>query len=187
MKTRSGFVSNSSSTSFVVVCSPINNFEDINPNDLRGIYAYTTDSGYFFQECGNYFHISHEIYDFLKNHRDQIDDGCSLSYYRVYWMKDEGDGELITKKNLQAVINMMPEDVKISVENWDISCHATGDVTSLRECCFTQVPHVESEAVKYLDKKERLEAELKRMEKAAAKDTRLFREIIKAKDRKKVK
>jgi len=144
MKNRTGFVSNSSSSSYVVIFGSI--FDIAKENGDENIWAKGIDLG----EGRDVFELSPSMIAFLKKHILYCE--SNLELFRVYWMSDP-DQITFDKKTLQEIITKMPDNSDCRIEIMEMSHHPTDSVKSLRESYFPNVKDPQDEISK---KKEEL-------------------------------
>jgi hypothetical protein len=97
MKKRYCFVSNSSSSSFAILCQP-KRFEEI--KSLKNIYVI----GDYFEEGLDYFPLTKEIFNYLKKHKDdgtlKIELKMELEFFEVFAESGEDGDDEVQKSSL---------------------------------------------------------------------------------------
>lgn len=161
MKTRNGFVSNSSSSSFVVIGREMD-FCEVHKKDLDGVYCYGMDCG----DGYDFFELVPAMFDFLSKY--YIHDN-SLRFYKVYHKHSEDTEDDFTKKQLATIIEKIPDEVKFKIMTIDASYHSTSDVKQLRDSYFPDIEIEDEEAaIKNLlnlrEKKEKIQNSLKELD-----------------------
>jgi len=87
MKIRQGFVSNSSSSSFAILCQPIE-FDKI--KSLKNIHVV----GDYLEEGEDYFSLTKEIFDYMKKHKDDETLKLDFGFYKVFAETFDGENEI---------------------------------------------------------------------------------------------
>lgn len=187
MKTRNGFVSNSSSSSYIVIAKPVFFNAD------TGFYSASAskDSGKYYArgiDCGegiDFFELDAEMISFLKDHfndPESEDVTSNMSFYKVYGVI----GTDFTARALSKMLDTIPdaEIDQVMVGSEEVSIHSTSGVKELRKNYFPHVPEVQvlsdkelkqieqeiREAIRILDKaKQEKTAQLKEIKKKAEK------------------
>jgi len=156
MKTRNGFVSNSSSSSYIVFASNNIELEQIEKEDIdKGlVYCHGRDLG----EGFDFFQVTLPIYKFLFDRNIQYDNRISdMSFKKIYYHQDSETSGLFTKKMIMAILNDIPEDVSFSVESIETSYHSSSSVKEVRDRYFEDIELDDEEilARQYLDLEKR--------------------------------
>jgi hypothetical protein len=180
MKTRNGFVSNSSSSSFVLI------MKEISVEDLKN-KRFATDGIIFAQgddlgEGVDFFplDLDSKMTNFLSKHYyDGQPDNTQLQLYIVYW-KSEEDYSEINKEVWDKIGKILPNESAFLIESKEISQHSSEDLATMRERYFSNVIDEEEEKQKELDAYNKLKEDLaKEKEK-----TKKLEEELKQKQRK---
>ena len=87
MKVRLGFVSNSSSSSFAILCRSMD-FDKI--ENLKNISVV----GDYFEEGEDYFPLTKEIFDYMKEHKDDVNLKFDFEFYEVFVEASDGESEI---------------------------------------------------------------------------------------------
>ena len=124
MKIRTGFVSNSSSSSFVVFNREVD-FDEITKEMIKTSKAFAYGEDYCYGEGSDYFELDMEMFIFLQTHTDQE----GLKFFEVYKMvEDSGEFSL-------ADLNL-PPDKKFVVESIAIGYHCCTELKDMKERYF---------------------------------------------------
>ena len=99
MKIRFGFVSNSSSSSFIIVGKALQ-FNELDRNDLKHIYAVCPDSN----EGELYISLTKEIYDYIQNHNIQEE----FTYIREFKLIDCEESVKLYRSQLPEEFELVP-------------------------------------------------------------------------------
>jgi len=120
MKTRSGFVSNSSSSSFVLMGTIVKDPKDLTLKDriwVIGRYLYEGDDVFAVED--------EKMLKFIKENYSRIEFAHDFKIYRNAWVKFDGVGQEFTRED-------MPEG-KFTIISGQADMHSSGDVKSLKE------------------------------------------------------
>ena len=124
MKARLGFVSNSSSSSFVIVGSKIEGFNLIQ-NYGKDIYIL----GKPLDEGCDYFALTKEIYDFIKENQAKIQlNWDNISFYKIML---EGEDITIKKDKLLKMLQQMPSE--IDIYTFTVDYHPTESLEQFKD------------------------------------------------------
>ena len=132
MKTRNGFVSNSSSSSFVILGNRLDAFYSIESKDVDGGIIYCR--GDEFGEGFDFFKVTPKIFEFLKRKEDS-EVMSRLSFYKVYVIFGESGSEFDKGKLIKA-LEPIPNDVRFNTEIIDKSFHSSSSVADIRKIYF---------------------------------------------------
>jgi hypothetical protein len=121
MKIRNGFVSNSSSSSFVLIGERIK-LSDINPTKIKHPEQYMFQSSFEGGEAIVYGYIpDKEMLDFLKKHPDVV-----RKVYEVFSLQGEGEGEELSSIKI-------PKGRKAKIFSGIMEQHSIQDLNEIRE------------------------------------------------------
>lgn len=142
MKKRNGFVSNSSSSSFVLIMKEIS-VEGIGlkyPDNIRGVFA----RGDYDDEGCDFFHLDDPMKCFIVNnfYSDKNKKAPNLTFYLVYWMS-KSEGDIINKGIWTEIGNVLPK-CNVDIEPMEISYHITSSPKELRRRYFPEIDKEES-------------------------------------------
>lgn len=191
MKTRNGFVSNSSSNSFVIIGRPMT-IEEINLEnaDLLCLYGYGYDD---IGEGVDFFKITPEMLDFIKDRYYKFDTSSSLKFYNVYW---QDPGEIISldfcRKDFEKILDKIPANMRFGISSWEVSYHSTEKLETMIERYFPDYSAELEEIDEYVEKKQErdemaakvkeLDLQLKDTEKKF-KNNKVFQAKVKSKEK----
>lgn len=125
MKIRKGFVSNSSSSSYVIIGERIN-FKDIDFSKLKNDEKYLALGGAEYFEYGKtVFYFNQEMIGFIKKNADKFED-FNFEFIKAVYEAEECNGDLLTLNE-----NHLQKNLKI----WAGECdqHTPYSVMDLKE------------------------------------------------------
>lgn len=128
MKIRTGFVSNSSSSSYMVLLDRVFSLTA----DSKNIWAKGIDLG----EGIDFFEVTPKMLPFLVAHQGENDQ--ELEFYQVFW-KSAPDCDSLDKKTLKEIVASMDNNSHCILENMEISHHSTDSLSVLRGNYFPDV------------------------------------------------
>ena len=118
MKLRLGFVSNSSSSSFVMLCNRVE-FKDLNLKDIRGREIKAL--GKYLGDGQDFFRVDEEIFNCIKENNQVLEHLC---FYEVF---AEGDDDIeIERKDL-------PEKGSLHIISTTVDYHCSDDLSLFKE------------------------------------------------------
>ena len=138
MNSRRGFVSNSSSSSFVIIGRVID-FGEIGKSDMEQVYIHSYSGG----DGADFFKMTPEMYSFLDAHL--YDAEQELEFYKVFYKRPESDDTLMTKNEL---VENVPDGEKFSLIPMVVSMHSSVDFSGMVKMYF---PKCDDEVKEYLD------------------------------------
>jgi len=140
MKTRRGFVSNSSTSSFVVISQDID-FHSIDENNLEDIYGVGGEWG----EGCDFFELDSAMYDFLKEHFGGGYQTGEIDFIKVYGRLD-GEGELVDPQEITDMLQGVEKGEKVKFNALEVSYHSSNDVMDIEDRYFSDIPDPEENA-----------------------------------------
>ena len=203
MKTRNGFVSNSSSSSYIVISKPVflsvkTGFVDESSGRDTDRYSLNTsapanasknstkDSGKYYArgiDCGegiDFFELDAEMIKFLQDHAYDTENqelANNMSFYKVYGIVVDNDP---TVRAFRKILDMVPdaEIDQVTVRPEEISIHRTAGVKELRANYFPHVPEAKvlsDEELKQIER--RLGEEIRSLDNAKREKTAQLKKI----------
>jgi hypothetical protein len=183
MKTRSGFVSNSSSSSYIVILKNIFfsaylGLDDVNASkDSAKYYARGNDTG----DGVDFFELDATMIEFLRDHFNDMQSEVvtnNMCFYKVYGMISLQSSVREFRKILDTIPDTEIDQVVVQAE--DISIHSTSGVKELRSNYFPHVPEVSVLSDKELKRiEQKIREEIRSLDTAKQVKTAQLKEIKK--------
>ena len=133
MKTRNGFVSNSSSSSFIIFGNRLDAFHSVEDKDVKDGTIYCQGNEH--SEGVDFFKVTPEIFKFLKGKQCGNEEKMyGLSFYKVYMTLNEQEG--LSKGELREAMKDIPDSVTFNIMDIERSNHSSYSLADVRETYF---------------------------------------------------